>query len=265
MSDAARGESGQPGPTDRQPGVREREATLARLQGGLIVSCQAPEGDPLHGPHFMAEMARAAWLGGAAGIRANSGPDIRAIRQAVPLPVIGIVKRHYPGSPVYITPTLGEAEEAVRAGADVLALDGTARPRPDGVGLERLVEAIRARWAIPLMADVGSVEEGLAAARLGFDLVATTLVGYTDDHPPLGYEPDFDVVARMIDEVTGGLGVPVVVEGHIWEPEQAARCLELGAFAVVVGSAITRPHLITRRFVQAIDGARARVARERVR
>lgn len=201
----------------------------------------------------MAEMARAAWLGGAAGIRANSGVDIRLIRQTVPLPVIGIVKRHYRDSPVFITPTLAEAAEAVEAGADVLALDATCRPRPGGMALERLVEMIRSRWAaVPLMADVGSVEEGVAAAHLGFDLVATTLVGYTDDHPPLGYEPDFGLIARMVDEVTGRLGVPVIVEGHIWEPEQARRCLELGAFAVVVGSAITRPHLITRRFVDAM-------------
>lgn len=240
-------------------------AVLESLRGGLIVSCQAPEGEPLHGPAFMAEMARAAWLGGAAGIRANSGPDIQAIRRAVPVPIIGIVKRRYPGSPVYITPTFAEAEEAVEAGADVLALDGTARTRPDGLGLNRLVELIRARWALPLMADVGSVEEGVAAARLGFDLVATTLVGYTDDHPPLGYEPDFELVAQMVDQVTGRLGVPVVVEGHIWEPEQAARCLELGAFAVVVGSAITRPHLITRRFVEAMVAARRRAGGERGR
>ena len=229
-------------------------AVVERLRGGLIVSCQAPEGEPLHGPRFMAEMAKAAWLGGAVGIRANSGADIRAIRQVVPLPIIGIVKRRYPDSPVYITPTLAEAEEAVQAGADVLALDATNRRRPAGVTLGELVEDIRARWAVPLMADVGSVEEGVTAARLGFNLVATTLVGYTDDHPPLGYGPDFDLIAQMVDEVTGRLGVPVIVEGHIWEPEQARRCLDLGAFAVVVGSAITRPQLITRRFVEALRG-----------
>lgn len=231
---------------------RSTTALMQRLAGGLIVSCQAPEGEPLHGPHFMAEMARAAWLGGAVGIRANSGADIRAIREAVPLPVIGIVKRHYPDSPVFIAPTVAEAEEAVQAGADAVALDATNRPRPGGLTLKALVEGIRAHWAVPLMADVGSVEEGVAAARLGFDLVATTLVGYTDDHPPLGYGPDFGLIARMVDQVTGRLGVPVVVEGHIWEPEQARRCLELGAFAVVVGSAITRPQFITRRFVEAL-------------
>ncbi|MEW6047395.1 MAG: N-acetylmannosamine-6-phosphate 2-epimerase [Bacillota bacterium] len=226
-----------------------------RIRGGLIVSCQAPEGEPLHGPEFMTAMAVAAWQGGAAGIRANSGPDIRAIRRTVPLPIIGIVKRKYPDSPVFITPTLREAGEAVEAGADILALDATLRLRPSGLDLAEFVRAIRARWPLPLMADVSSVAEGVAAARLGFDLVATTLVGYVGDHPPLDYAPDFTLIARMVQEVTTRLGVPVVVEGHIWDPWQARRCLELGAFAVVVGSAITRPHLITRRFVEALGGA----------
>ncbi|WP_404980606.1 N-acetylmannosamine-6-phosphate 2-epimerase [Carboxydichorda subterranea] len=229
---------------------------LESLAGGLIVSCQAGEGDPLHGPHFMAEMAKAAYQGGARGIRANGAADIRAIRQAVPLPIVGIVKRHYPGSPVYITPTLAEALEVLDAGADVAACDATARPRPGGWTLERLVEEMRARSAVPLMADVSSVEEGVRAARLGFDVVATTLVGYAGDHEPLGYRPDFALIERMVAEVTGRFGVPVIVEGHIWEPDQARRCLELGAFAVVVGTAITRPQLITRRFVEAMGRRR---------
>mgnify|MGYP005853751637 FL=1 len=202
----------------------------------------------------MAEMAKAAWVGGASGIRANSAPDIRAIRQAVPLPVIGLVKRHYPDSPVYITPTVVEAQEAVEAGAEVLAVDATARPRPRGWTLKSLVAELRRRWALPLMADVSSVREGVEAAELGFDLVATTLVGYAGEHAPLLYSPDFALIRQMVREVTGALGVPVVVEGHIWEPDQARRCLDEGAFAVVVGSAITRPHLITRRFVEALAG-----------
>lgn len=230
---------------------------LERIKGGLIVSCQALEGEPLYGPEFMAEMARAARLGGAAGIRANSGADIRAIRRTVALPVIGIVKRTYADSPVFITPTLEDAAEAIEAGADVLAMDATRRPRPGCLTLEGLTAGIRSRWPhVRLMADVGSVEEGVAAAYLGFDLVGTTLVGYTDDHSPLGYSPDFALIARMVGEVTGQLGVPVVAEGHIWEPEQACRCLDLGAFAVVVGSAITRPHLITQRFAEAIGQRR---------
>lgn len=227
-----------------------REVTSLRY--GLIVSCQALPDEPLHGSTIMAQMALAAWKGGAAGIRANSGADIRAISRVVPLPIIGIVKREYPDSPVYITATLAEAEEAIRAGAHILALDATQRPRPSGQSLESFVAQIRRRWQIPLMADVSSVEEGVIAAQLGFDLVSTTLVGYAGNHEPLQYEPDFNLIARMVEAVSGRFGVPVVAEGHVWEPFQARRCLELGAYAVVVGSAITRPQLITERFAKSM-------------
>lgn len=200
----------------------------------------------------MAQMALAAWKGGAAGIRANSGADIRAISRVVPLPIIGIVKREYPDSSVYITATLAEAEEAIQAGAHILALDATQRPRPSGQALESFVAQIRRRWQIPLMADVSSVEEGVLAAQLGFDLVSTTLVGYAGNHEPLQYEPDFALIAQMVEAVSGRFGIPVVAEGHVWEPLQARRCLELGAYAVVVGSAITRPRLIAERFAESM-------------
>ncbi len=226
------------------------------LRQGLIVSCQALADEPLHGSEIMAQMAVAAWRGGAAAIRANSGVDIRAISKVVPLPIIGIVKREYPDSPVYITATLAEAEEAIEAGAHILALDATPRPRPGGQSLERFVAEISRRWRIPLMADVSSVEEGIVAGRLGFDLVSTTLVGYAGDHEPLHYEPDFVLISRMVEAVSGPFGVPVVAEGHVWEPRQARRCLELGAYAVVVGSAITRPQLITERFMKTIRHVR---------
>lgn len=202
----------------------------------------------------MAQMAVAAWQGGAAGIRANSAVDIAAIRQVMPLPVIGIVKRDYPDSPVYITPTFAEAREVVESGAHILAVDATQRPRPGGLSLADLVAQIRRHFAIPLMADVSSVSEGIAAAQLGFDVVSTTLVGYAGDHEPLGYEPDFALIREMVEAVTGRYGTPVIAEGHIWEPVQARRCLELGAYAVVVGSAITRPQLITERFVREMQG-----------
>jgi N-acylglucosamine-6-phosphate 2-epimerase len=234
--------------------MRATGGTVERLRGGLIVSCQALPGEPLFGPAYMARMAIAAYEGGAIGIRANSGPDIRAIREAVPLPLIGLVKRTYPDSAVIITPTLQEAEEAIEAGADILALDATRRRRPGGISLPELVEAIRSRWNAPLLADVSTVEEGVEAARLGFDLVATTLAGYADGGGYDPYAPDFELLERMVEAVTGRLGVPVVAEGRIWEPAQARRCLELGAFAVVVGSAITRPQCITRRFVAALRG-----------
>ncbi|MCS7172745.1 MAG: N-acetylmannosamine-6-phosphate 2-epimerase [Armatimonadetes bacterium] len=228
---------------------------IERLRGGLVVSCQALPGELLFGPDLMARMAVAAYEGGAVGIRANSGPDIRAVREAVPLAVIGLIKRTYPDSPVIITPTLREAGEAIEAGAHVLALDATSRPRPGGIPLPRLVEEIRERWKAPLWADVSNLEEGIQAARLGFDVIATTLAGYTDAAGPLDpYAPDFELLKRLVEAVTGRFGIPVVAEGRIWEPAQARRCLELGAFAVVVGSAITRPQRITRRFVEALRG-----------
>ncbi len=228
---------------------------IERLRGGLVVSCQALPGEPLFGPELMARMAVAAYEGGAVGIRANSGPDIRAIRKSVPLPVVGLVKRTYPNSPVTLTPTLAEAEEALEAGAHILALDATARARPGGIGLGTLVEEIRRRWEVPLWADVSTLEEGVQAARMGFEVVAPTLAGYIDPvGPPDPYAPDFDLLRRLVEVVTGRFGVPVVAEGRVWEPHQARRCLELGAFAVVVGSAITRPHHITRRFVEAMKG-----------
>ncbi|MDR7416358.1 MAG: N-acetylmannosamine-6-phosphate 2-epimerase [Armatimonadota bacterium] len=230
-------------------------ALIGRLRGGLVVSCQALPGEPLFGPDLMARMAVAAYEGGAVGIRANSREDIRAIRRTVPLPVIGLIKRTYPDSPVTITPTLREAEEAIGAGAHILALDATGRPRPGGVPLPQLVREIRGRWGIPLWADVSNVEEGVEAARMGFDVVATTLAGYTEAPGPRDpYAPDFALLKRLVETVTERFGVPVVAEGRIWEPHQARRCLELGAFAVVVGSAITRPQLITRRFVTAMKG-----------
>lgn len=231
-----------------------RDAVIERLRGGLVVSCQALVGEPLFGPAIMARMAVAAYQGGAMGIRANSGPDIRAIREVVPLPLIGLVKRPYPDSPVVITPTLREAEEAVEAGADILALDATRRRRPGGTSLPELVAAIRARWNKPLLADVSTVEEGVEAVHLGFDLVATTLAGDVEGGGYDPYAPDFQLLERMVEAVAGRFGVPVVAEGRIWEPAQARRCLELGAFAVVVGSAITRPQCITRRFVAALGG-----------
>lgn len=227
---------------------------LAQLAGGLIVSCQAHPGEPLHGTGCMVAMARAAAEGGAVAIRANGADDIRAIKQEVGLPVIGIVKRDYPGSPVYITPTLREVEEVVSAGADIVATDATSRPRPGGGGFTGFLQSIRERFDIPVMADCATVEDARRAAEAGVELVATTLVGYTDESDPGDpYRPDFDVVAAIL---AAAGKIPVIVEGRIWDPQDARRCLEMGAFAIVIGSAITRPQLITRRFVEALPRAK---------
>lgn len=223
---------------------------LEQIKGKLVVSCQALENEPLHSPFIMARMALAAAEGGAAGIRANSVADIEAIRQQVALPVIGLIKRDYPNSEVFITPTLREVEELVAAAPEMIALDATQRPRPGGETLAQLVAGIRARWpALLLMADIASVEEALIAEELGFDCVSTTLYGYTPQTK--GHtlpESDFS----LLKAVLAAVAIPVIAEGNVDTPERAARCLALGAHAVVVGGAITRPQQITRRFTEAI-------------
>lgn len=223
---------------------------LEQIKGKLVVSCQALENEPLHSPFIMARMALAAAEGGAAGIRANSVVDIEAIKQQVALPVIGLIKRDYPDSEVFITPTLREVEELMVAAPEMIALDATQRPRPGGETLAQLVAAIRARWpALLLMADIASVEEALIAEQLGFDCVGTTLYGYTPQTK--GHtlpESDF----ALLKAVLAAVAIPVIAEGNVDTPERAARCLALGARAVVVGGAITRPQQITRRFTDAI-------------
>ncbi len=219
-----------------------------RFRGGLIVSCQALEDEPLHGAQIMAAMARAARQGGAAGIRANSPPDIAAIRAAVDLPIIGLFKENMPGCPVFITPTLRHAVEVAEAGADLIALDATLRPHPGGLSAAELIRQVKAATGKPVLADIATCADGLAAWQAGADAVSTTLSGYTPDSPRQE-EPDFDLLARLAAK----LPIPVIAEGRIATPDQAVRALELGASAVVVGSAITRPQLITRQFVKRME------------
>ena len=220
----------------------------------MIVSCQALPDEPLHGAQYMARMARAAYEGGAVGIRANGAQDIAAIRQEVPLPIIGLVKRQYPDSPSYITPTLREVAEVVEAGADMVAIDATARVRPGGESYRELVARVRERWDTVIVADVSSPAEAVEAVAAGADLVATTLVGYTDElRTPFPYKPPLEEISAIIQAVKP---VPVLAEGRIWDPADALRCLELGALAVVVGTAITRPQSITARFVEVLKGGR---------
>jgi N-acylglucosamine-6-phosphate 2-epimerase len=223
-------------------------ALLERLKGGLIVSCQALPDEPLHGAGYMAAMARAAALGGAAGIRANGPQDIAAIRLAVDLPIIGIEKAALSGWDVYITPTLEHAQSVARAGANIVALDATHRPHPDGLDLAERIQRIHRETGRPVIADIATLDEGLAAEAAGADLVATTLSGYTTDRPTQS-GPDFDLISQL----AARLGVPLIAEGRIATPQQAAQALELGAFAVVVGSAITRPQWITQQFVRRIQ------------
>ncbi|ULL13540.1 N-acetylmannosamine-6-phosphate 2-epimerase [Paenibacillus sp. H1-7] len=214
-------------------------------QRGLIVSCQALENEPLHGGDAMAKMAKAAEMSGAIGIRTNGVDDIRAIKAAVALPVIGLIKRDIPGSAVFITPTLDEVRAIVEAGAEIVALDVTDREDRLEQAASLIEYAHQAGAAV--MADVSTFEEGLAAERLGADFIGTTLSGYTP-YSPQQEEPDFDLIRRLSARVS----VPVIGEGRIWTPEDAAQALACGATYVVVGSAITRPQLITARYVQAV-------------
>ncbi|MCK7165570.1 N-acetylmannosamine-6-phosphate 2-epimerase [Enterobacter cloacae] len=227
------------------------KTVLDTLKGKLVVSCQALENEPLHSPFIMSRMALAARQGGAAAIRANSVVDIEAIKEQVTLPVIGIIKREYPDSEVFITATMKEVDELMTVSPSIIALDATDRARPGGESLATLVTRIRTRYpSVLLMADIATVDEAVTAQALGFDCVGTTLYGYTAQ--TAGHAlPDDD--CQFLKAVLAAVTVPVVAEGNVDTPERAARCLALGAHMVVVGGAITRPQQITERFMAAID------------
>ena len=228
-----------------------RSDILAHIKGGLIVSVQAEKSEPLGKPEFLAAVAEAAVLGGAIAIRACYPENIIAIRRAVNVPVIGIYKKQYPDSEVIISPRWEDNWAVVQSEPDIIALDATFRRRPDDERLESIYYKLREKSDALLMADVSTFKEGTAAAAMGFDLVSTTLAGYTNSTTAMDeYSPDFELLEKLCREI--GDRVPVVAEGRIWEPHQARQAIDLGAFAVVIGSAISRPWLITRRFVQAL-------------
>lgn len=216
----------------------------------LIVSCQALEDEPLHGSMYMAKMGVAAKMGGAVAIRANGKDDIIAIRKATGLPTIGIIKRDYPESDVFITPTLKEVKELIESETDVITLDATFRERPNGVTFNDLVWYIRNHSSSLIMADVSTVAEGIAAVEAGCDLISTTLSGYTPYSPQIE-GPDFE----LIKELTSSCNVPIIAEGRISTPDEALMAFENGAHSIVVGSAITRPQEITKKFVDGIKKA----------
>ena len=220
------------------------------LKGKLIVSCQALPHEPLHSSFIMGRMALAAKEGGAYGIRANTKEDIAEIQARVDLPVIGIVKRDYEDSKVYITPTMKEINELMEVKPDIIALDATHSLRPGGRTLDEFYREIRKSYPEQLlMADCSTVEEALHADQLGFDFIGTTLVGYTDQSRDLKIESnDFEIIRQIVAKVKHR----VIAEGNINTPEKARRVIELGAFSVVVGSIITRPQLITKSFAEAL-------------
>ena len=215
----------------------------------LIVSCQALPEEPLHS-FIMGRMALAAKEGGAAGIRANTKEDIAEIRKNVDLPIIGIVKRDYPDCKVYITPTMKEIDELMEVKPEIIAIDATKNLRPNGVTLDEFYAQIREKYPDqPLMADCSTYEEAIHADELGFDFIGTTLVGYTDQSKDMKIEQnDFELIKEIVKNVKHN----VIAEGNINTPEKVKRVMQLGVFSIVVGSAITRPQLITKTFVDAL-------------
>ena len=223
-------------------------AQLESLRGKLIVSAQAYPGEPMRLPQTMAQVAASAVVGGAAAVRVQGLADIQFTRSAVEVPVIGLFKDGHEG--VFITPTVHHALAVAQAGAHIVALDGTRRERPDGKSLEQTIRAVHQDSGALVMADCGSLGDALAAAEAGADLIGTTLAGYTGERAKTE-GPDLELISQIAG---AGLDRPLVAEGRIHTPAQARAAVDAGAFAVVVGTAITHPATITSWFGDALRG-----------
>lgn len=223
---------------------------LKKLERGLVVSCQSDQDDPFFSPDLTTKFAIAAQLGGAAGIRTEGTAQIKSIRAEVDLPLIGIIDGQYDTGWICVTPDFFDIDEILSAGADMVALDVTPRKRPNGMDGIEFFDEVRRRYPVPLIADISTFEEGIRAAEMGADAVATTLSGYTEyTQKKLNNVPDY----TLIEELSRAVKVPVMAQGRVWTAEQAKRVIECGAFCVVAGSAITRPKMITKKFVDAIS------------
>lgn len=222
---------------------------INRLKGKVVVSVQAMPSEPLYLEKCMVAMMKSVIKGGAGGLRVAGARDVKNAKHLFDVPIIGLTKPDIIPSNwqeiVYITPTLKEVIELVEAGADIIAFDGTMRERPNGAKLEELIKYVKINNRIS-MADISTLDEGLNAEKLGANILSTTLSGYTQFSQNRGNGPDFELLKQLVDNTN----LPVVLEGRIWEPEEVDRAFELGAHCVVIGSAITRPQLITKRFVQ---------------
>ena len=229
-----------------------KDEILKMLQGGLIVSCQVQHDDPCYSEDFVLKLAQSAQWAGAVGIRANSPEQIKLIKSRVDLPMIGLYKIWHDDTDVFITPTLEAARQVWEAGAEIIALDCTRQINHEGRPACELLPVVKKEFPEALIfADVSNYEEAKAAVEMGADIVGPTLYGYTEETKHIT-SPDLREFARMCRDF--GDKVFMIMEGHIYTPEDAVKCLYLGADAVVVGSAITRPHLIAKRFTDLISG-----------
>ena len=219
-----------------------------KIKGGLIVSCQALPEEPLYSSFIMGRMAVAAEEGGASGIRANTPDDIKEIKRMTDLPVIGLTKAVYDNSPVYITPTMREVDSLIESGSDAIAMDATDRVRPDGRSITDFFYEVRKKYPdMIFMADCAMEEDAIRAETLGFDMIGTTLRGYTEETKGISI-PDMNLIRNLSEKIH----IPLIAEGGIWEREQLSDVFKNGAYAAVIGTAITRPRDITRRFVESI-------------
>lgn len=222
---------------------------LKAMQGGLVVSCQAPRFSPLHNPEIIAAIAQASVQQGAIGVRIDTPDHVETVRQRVDVPLIGLWKQEYANSSVYITPMAEHADAIAQAGADIIAIDATLRPRPDDKTVAELIRHIHDHLGKLVMADVDTLAGAIAAAAAGADMVGTTLYGYTEatqDETP----PGFELLRQMVEQ----LPIPVICEGGIGSPEMAKEAIALGAHAVVVGTAITGIDILVQRYVKSLNG-----------
>ncbi len=221
---------------------------IQRIQNGLIVSCQAPIESPMHAPVVIAAMAQAAINQGAVGVRLDTPAHVEAVRTQITAPIVGLWKQQIPGFEVYITPQFHHAAAIAQAGAEVIAIDATRRDRPGGETVAALISRIHKELGKLVMADVDTLEAAIAAAKAGADLIGTTLYGYTSatqQQTP----PGFDLLAQMVEAIE----VPIICEGGIASPQMARKALDLGAYAVVVGTAITGIELQVKAYNAAIQ------------
>ncbi len=221
---------------------------IEKLKNNLIVSCQASDEEPLYNPEALLAMARASIQGGAVALRLNTPLPVRYMKSFFDIPVIGLYKAVYLDSDVYITPTIKEVDAIAVAGAEIIAVDATLRDRPNGEKLEDILKRIKEKHNLLSMADISTYEEGLNAFKLGFDLIGTTLSGYTT-YSTQNDKPDFELLEKLVKNIN----IPIIMEGKIWNPDEMKIAFDIGAYAVVIGSSITRPQLITKRFKQIIN------------